>query len=313
MRDYLETFFRRKWLFWLPFVAVLAVATAGGLYSAWLYEVQARVEIRPSSQTPQAGGTDLATEYGRLSDLLLTDGFLQRIVNAVPPLKANATSAPTMQAQVDKMRKDLNAWKPGQNLINFRYQNRDPQIAQQVVSKTIDLFIAQRYDDRVTAAQKEIDFWTGQRVVFNGRLETASKALTDWETAHPPVDRAKLPESEQLNFQRLKAGYDAALTNVQTADSKMGEAEMNKALALNVQANTYNIVDAPRVPDSIALSLNKLLGLVGVGLLVALGLGFSLVALATWFGGGRRGNTSPSSTALPAWLDRLMREEQQPA
>ena len=73
MRDYLETFFRRKWLFWLPFVAVLAVATAGGLYSAWLYEVQARVEIRPSSQAPQAGGTDLAAEYGRLSDLLLTD------------------------------------------------------------------------------------------------------------------------------------------------------------------------------------------------------------------------------------------------
>jgi len=313
MRDYLETFFRRKWLFWLPFVAVLAVATAGGLYSAWLYEVQARVEIRPSSQTPQAGGTDLATEYGRLSDLLLTDGFLQKIVKNVPVLNAGAGSVPTMQAQVDKMRKDLNAWKPGQNLINFRYQNRDPQIAQQVVSKTIDLFIAQRYDDRVTAAQKEIDFWTGQRVVFNGRLETASKALTDWETAHPPVDRAKLPESEQLNFQRLKAGYDAALTNVQTADSKMGEAEMNKALALNVQANTYNIVDAPRVPDGIALSLNKLLGLVGVGLLVALGLGFSLVALATWFGGGRRGNTLPSSTALPAWLDRLMREEQQPA
>ncbi len=312
MRDYLETFFRRKWLFWLPFVAVLAVATAGGLYSAWLYEVQARVEIRPSSQTSQAGGTDLAAEYGRLSDLLLTDEFLQRIVNAVPPLKANADSAPKMQAQVDKMRKDLNAWKPGENLINFRYQNRDPQIAQQVVSQTIDLFIAQRYDDRVTAAQKDITFWTGQREVFNGRLETAAKALTDWEAAHPPAERTKLPESEQLNFQRLKAGYDAALTNVQTADSKVGEAEMNKALALNVQANTYNIVDAPRVPDGIALSLNKLLGLVGVGLLVALGLGFSMIALATWFG-GQRANSSSTGTALPPWLDRMMSEEQQPA
>ncbi len=312
MRDYLETFFRRKWLFWLPFVAVLAVATAGGLYSAWLYEVQARVEIRPSSQTPQAGGTDLAAEYSRLSDLLLIDGFLQRIVNAVPPLKANADSAPKMQAQVDKMRKDLNAWKPGESLINFRYQNRDPQIAQQVVSKTIDLFIAQRYDDRVTTAQENITFWTGQREVFNGRLETAAKALTDWEAAHPPAERTKLPESEQLNFQRLKAGYDAALTIVQTADSKVGEAEMNKALALNVQANTYNIVDAPRVPDGIALSLNKLLGLVGVGLLVALGLGFSMIVLATWFG-GRRANSSTTGTALPPWLDRMMSEEQQPA
>ena len=181
-----------------------------------------------------------------------------------------------MQAQVDKMRKDLNAWKPGQNLINFRYQNRDPQIAQQVVSKTIDLFIAQRYDDRVTAAQKDITFWTGQRDVFNGRPGNCLQCA-DRLGNRPPAGgpRPSCRSRNSLIFNASQAGYDAALTNVQTADSKVGEAEMNRALALNVQANTYNIVDAPRVPDGIALSLNKLLGLVGVGLLVALGLGFT--------------------------------------
>ncbi|HUS14110.1 MAG TPA: hypothetical protein VM536_03735 [Chloroflexia bacterium] len=315
MRDYLETFFRRKWLFWVPFLAVLLVAVAGGVYTSWLYEVQARMAIRANADLSgtTAAGSDLQAEYGRLSDLLLTNDFMQRVVNAVPALKGAADTPQKMDAQVDSLRKDLNAWKPGQDLINFRYRARDPQVAQQVVSKTIDLFIAQRYDDRVTEADKGIQFWTDQQTTYTQRLEVASKALSDWEGAHPASTRATLPETQQLEFQRLKTAYDAALENVKTATAKMGDAEMHKAQALAQQANTYQIVDAPRVPQSPALSLNRLLGLVLVGLAVALGLGISVVALATWFGGARRAPAGAATTALPVWLQRMMVEEEQTA
>jgi len=64
MRDYLETFFRRKWLFWVPFLAVLIVAIAGGVNTSWLYEVQARLAIRSNADlaaSTSAAGSDLQT------------------------------------------------------------------------------------------------------------------------------------------------------------------------------------------------------------------------------------------------------------
>ena len=65
----------------------------------------------------------------------------------------------------------------------------------------------------------------------------------------------------------------------------------------------------PLLPQSPDLSINKLASIVLVGLAVAVALGFSVVALATWFGGRRRSSASERS-AIPAWLDRaLMREE----
>jgi uncharacterized protein involved in exopolysaccharide biosynthesis len=319
MRDYLETFFRRKWLFWVPFLAVLAVAVAGGLYSVWQYEVQARIEIRPSASagttttgTAAIPATDLATEYGSLSDALLTDGFMEQVINAVPQLKAKADSPTKMDSEIARLRTNLNAWTPGKSLIQIRYQDRDPDVALQVVSQTISLFLTKRAQDRVGVADKNIAFWTAQQKDREANLTTASQALTAWENAHPVGERSKLPDVEQLNFQRLKADYDAALDNVKTTQANVGVAQMDKAYALDQQQNTYHIVDPPTKPEGIALSLNKIGGLLLVGLLVAVGLGASIVALATWLGAGRAraGANNSAPSALPAWLDRMMSEEQ---
>jgi hypothetical protein len=302
----------------VPFLAVLAVAVAGGLYSVWQYEVMAKMEIRssPSMGTTTTGSaaipaTDLATEYSSLSDALLTDAFMEQVINAVPALKAKADTPTSMDSEIVRLRTNLNAWTPGKNLIQIRYQNRDPDVALQVVSQTISLFLARRADERVGVADKNIAFWTAQEKDREAALATTSKALTDWENAHPVADRSKLSDVEQLNFQRLKADYDAALDNVKTAQANVGEAGMYKAYALDQQQNTYHLVDPPTKPDGIALSINKIGGLLLVGLLVAIGLGASVVALATWLGGNRRaaGSTPPAS-ALPAWLDRMMAEEQ---
>jgi hypothetical protein len=316
MRDYLETFFRRKWLFFVPFFAVLAAAIAFGVYSSWVYEVQARVSVQPNPMLESAGQqlslppSDVKDEYARLSDLLLTDDFMEQIVNSVPALKANATDATRMQAAVDKLHKDLNAWAPGSTLINFRYRDRDPQVAQQVVSKTIDLFIAQRQADRIGKANDAITFLAAQQGDYQNQLQTASTSLSDWEKAHPPDGRATLPESEQLAYQRLRTNYDTVLDHLKYVGDELEKARFTKDKMLAAQAGTYEVKDPPVVPTSPAITVNKLLSLVLLGVGVAAGLGFCLIALATWFGAGNRGATR---TALPAWADRMTRQEEQSA
>src|SRR5439155_23411024 len=72
------------------------------------------------------------------------------------------------------------------------------------------------------------------------------------------------------------------------------------------QASTYVVKDAPTVPQSPDLSVNKLATIILLGLAVAVGLGFSVVALAFRFGGRR----PAAQTALPAWLDRALVSEE---
>lgn len=318
MREYLETFFRRKWLFFVPFLAVLAVAIAGGLYTSWMYEVQARVQVQANPILDQAGQqlsmppSDVKDEYARLSDLMLTNDFMMKIINAVPQLKAQADTEAKMDAQVTKLRSDLNAWAPGQSLINIRYRARDPQVAQQVVSKTIDLFLAQRYADRVGKADEAITFLSGEQTTYTQKLQQASTELSGWEKSHPVATRTTLPEADQLEFQRLKTNYQTTLEHLQYIGGELEKANFTKQKALSQQDSTYVVKDPPQVPQGVDLSLNKLLGLLLVGLAVAAGLGISVVALATWFGAGRR-TVDARSSALPAWLNNMMAQEEQTA
>jgi len=317
MREYLETFFRRKWLFFVPFLVVLAIAVAGGLYTSWLYEVQARLEVQGNPLLDQAGQqlsmpqADVKDEYSRLSDLLLTDDFVKSVVNSVPALKSQSDTPAKMDATVARLHRDLNAWEPGASLINFRFRDRDPQVAQQVVSKTIDLFLAQRYADRVGKADQAITFLGQQQTVYQQQLQQAGTALGAWETSHPPAGRATLPESQQLQYQGLKTGYDSVLSNLQYISGELEKARFSKDKAIAAQSSTYVLRDPPVVPASPALSLNRMLGLILVGLAVAAGLGFCIVAITTWLGAGR---TAPgASSALPSWVSRMTAEEEQPA
>jgi uncharacterized protein involved in exopolysaccharide biosynthesis len=315
MRDYLETFFRRKWLFFVPFLAALIIAGAGGVYTSWLYEVQARMIVQGNPvldgagqqlSMPVANATD---EYTALTALLQTDDFLRKVIDGVPSLKGDGDPA-RMDAAIAKLRKDLNAWTSATSLINFRYRDRDPQTAQQVVSRTIDLFIAQRNADRVGDADKAITFLSAQQTSYQQQLQQASTELSAWEQGHPPAGRANLPEAEQLNFQRLQTNYQTILDHLKYVGSELEKARFTKDKAVALQAGTYQIVDPPVVPQNPALSVNKLAGVLLIGLVVAAGLGFSVVALVTWFG-GRRAADSPS--ALPPWLNRMMAQEEQTA
>jgi uncharacterized protein involved in exopolysaccharide biosynthesis len=315
MREYFETFFRHKWLFWLPFLIVLAVAIAGGVYSSWQYESRASLWTEPNlvlgetASTLTAAAQDTSanqSEFARLDALLQTDEFIGTIVDRVPKLRADANTPEGRLSTIATVRRNLNVWPWQQNLLMFRYRGRDAEVAQQVVSNTVGLFLAQRLQDRVGQADSTIAFLQTQQQEYQGKLATASTALSQFETAHPPASRATMSDLEQLQYQQLKTDYETILDHLRYLGGELDKAAFSKDKFIAQHASTYVVKDPPLAPQSPDLSVNKLATIVLVGLAVAVALGFSVVALATWFGGRR----PVERTALPAWLDRaLMTEE----
>ena len=318
MREYLETFFRHKWLFFVPFVIVLAVATAGGVYASWTYQSQASLWTEPNAVLDQAASNLTAPladtnanqdEFARLDALLQTDQFVGAIVQNVPKLRAQADTPTSLQSTIGTVRQNLNVWPWQQNLIVFRYRGRDPEVAQEVVSQTLSLFLAQRLQDHVGQADKAISFLQAQQKDYQDQLTAASTALSQFEAAHPPATRATMDDLDQLEYQRLKTDYQTILDQVRYLGGELDKAQFTKQKFIAQQGSTYVIKDQPLLPTSPDLSFNKLATIVLIGLAVAIGLGFSVVALVTWFGGRRPAGRS----AIPAWLDRAVASEEQTA
>jgi hypothetical protein len=118
-----------------------------------------------------------------------------------------------------------------------------------------------------------------------------------------------MSDLDSLEFQRLKTDYQTILDHLRYLGGELDKAQFTKDKFQAQHTSTYVVKDAPLLPTSPDLSLNKLAAIVLVGLAVAAGLGFSVVALATWFGRRRPAERS----ALPAWLDRALMNEEQTA
>src|SRR5437773_2327914 len=187
MREYLETFFRRKWLFFVPFAVVLAVAVAGGVYSSWQYTAKAALWVEPNPVLGQAA--------------------------------ANLTASSADQAD------------------------------------------------------KAIAFLQDEQKNYQDQLATASAALAQFEAAHPPATRASMSDLDQLEYQRLKTDYETILDHLRYLGGELDKALFSKNKFLAEQASTYVIKDAPTVPQTPDLSVNKLATIILLGLAVAVGLG----------------------------------------
>ena len=118
-----------------------------------------------------------------------------------------------------------------------------------------------------------------------------------------------MDDLDQLEYQRLKTDYQTILDQVRYLGGELDKAQFTKQKFIAQQGSTYVIKDQPLLPTSPDLSFNKLATIVLIGLAVAIGLGFSVVALVTWFGGRRPAGRS----AIPAWLDRAVASEEQTA
>ena len=107
----------------------------------------------------------------------------------------------------------------------------------------------------------------------------------------------------------MKTDYQTILDHLRYLGGELDKARFTKDKFQAQHSSTYVVKDPPLLPNSPDLSLSKLAAIVLVGLAVAVGLGFSVVALATWFGRRRPAERS----ALPAWLDRALMSEEQTA
>lgn len=202
--DYLELFYRRKWLFIIPALLGTVIGIIVSLSLPSYYRSTTLILVE-QQQVPEAyvRPTDTITIERRLTNIneqITSRTRLTSIINEFK-LYQDAAKTSSMIAIVGRMKKDIEV-KVGErnnNAFSISYIGRDPHITMQVTNALASSIIEESLKTREQIAEGTSEF-------LENELEKAKQALEKQENAvrkFKEANMGKLPEQLEANLRTL--------------------------------------------------------------------------------------------------------------
>jgi capsular polysaccharide biosynthesis protein len=283
-----ETYFRHRWLYWLPTVLMLVLGAAYfGYFAERVYIVRGVLYVQSDSllnsltAVLEQGAFTSATpaEYtaSQIDELLQTNSFIRSII-AETRLEEQMDQGPVVVEElISETREAVWVEVQGSNQLMVAAAHDDPNVAYELANGLVNRFVQWRINaDRRESATAR-DFFSGLITAYQVDLDGARASLQTYLEEHPEPIFGERPASEELEIERLRAAVQMA----QTRYSAVIDKEESARLALvQVESNvnhTYFLIDSPTIPVKSATSLRSLAR--NVVLVTAVGTLLSVVAL----------------------------------
>jgi uncharacterized protein involved in exopolysaccharide biosynthesis len=263
----LESYFRHRWLYLLPFVLMSAL---GAFYVTQLppvYIVRGTLYVQQqtllnSLTSLQNNGyswrTPAQATVSELGELMQTEAFVRAVI-AKTPLEAGMSGGPKqVQRTIDRYRESVWLAALGDNLVGFYAKDEDPQLTQQLVAATMDMYLQWKVNGDRQESLVAQEFFAQLIPPYQEELKRARDALTAYVQAHPAPVRGERPVEEQLQVDQLQSALDVAQQRLLNAVSKDEEARLALAKTESDARNAFVMIDAPVVPAEADVSLRRL-------------------------------------------------------
>lgn len=281
-----ESYFRHRWLYWLPclFMAGAAYFYVVNLPATYVTHGTIYVQDKTllSSLTAlQSDGytwiTPAQATVSELRELLSSQAFIRAIV-ASTDLEVTLTKGPdTVESTIEEARTALWVQALGDNLVMISAAHEMPRVTHQLVSSTIEAYL--QWQTNLTrndsvAAQK---FFADLITSYQAEVDTARLALDHYLATRPRPLQGDRNEQETFELARLQTVVDHAEERLSRAQDQEEQARLALVQTASDVRQSYSIVDAPARPLNPERSLKELL-LTLIMFMVA-GLGLSITAL----------------------------------
>ena len=256
----LESYFRHRWLYFLPIVITVAAA---GVYAALavpkyisggILYVQNQSLVTSLNDLPQTSGgswwvTPAEATRIDISDLLQTEAFVRSLIQGTS-LEAEMNSSPEAANEVMTIvNTSVSVVSVGNNMVRFGIIDQDPQLSFQLAKRLPESYVLWKLNSSrkdSIAAQK---FFTDLLQPYQQQQDTARAALQRYLEDNPAPIRGDRPETESLEIERLKAEVDKAETRVLDVRAKEESAQLSQTQAESNMRQNYIVVDAPQEPN----------------------------------------------------------------
>lgn len=277
-----DSFFRRWFLYLLPFVLLVGagVATAARSKSTFRAEGVMYVENQTllanltkarDAPTSYKSPSTLATD--QLNSLKRTGGFMSRVIVGAK-LEEEVKSG---RISVGKLRNSVSVWSEGDNLVHIRASATEPKTSAVLVSSTIESFTQWVIDANVAESNAARVFLDDLVNSYKKDVQKARSALGVFVITNPEADFAKRTLPNQIEFQRLTDEVSTADNRLSEALNKREDARLATEQTKSDVTQRLHLVDPPEVP--LVPEATKKKAALSTALFGVLGLLFSAGAL----------------------------------
>lgn len=253
----LESYFRHRWLYLLPIVAMSAAALLYITIMPAKYVVNGTLYIQDdnllSSLTDiRRDGFSYVTPaqatMGELYQLLNAKAFLRAIIQKTD-MEAKMTQGEETAAQtIDEAKDAIWLQELGSNLVMVSAEHEMPRVAQQLAAATIETYIQWKINlnrEESVAAQS---FFTDLIKTYQSQVEPARALLDGYLKAHPKPLQGDRPDEETAEIKRLQDALNSAEERLRRAENQEESARLSLAQAESTVRQSYFVVDAPERP-----------------------------------------------------------------
>jgi len=249
-----ESYFRHRWLYLLPIVAMSAAAL---LYIAVMpakYVVNGTLYIQAdnllSSLTDiRSDGFSYVTPaqatMGELYQLLNAKAFLRAIIQKTDMEVKMAQDEESAAQTIDEAKNAIWLQELGNNLVMISAEHEMPRVAQQLAGAAIETYIQWKINlnrEESVAAQS---FFTDLIKTYQTQVEPARVALDGYLKAHPKPLQGDRPDEETAEIKRLQDSLNSAEERLRRAENQEESARLALTQAESTVRQSYFVVDAP--------------------------------------------------------------------
>ena len=325
----LESYFRHRWLYLLPIVLMLGLASAfiylkepvylseGILYVQKGSLLNTLTSVRNDSFSWLTPAQETAAEIG---DLMKTDAFVRAVVSKTD-LESEMGGGPTQIGEVLQSVREAVWVRPegtNQLLIGAAHENR--VLPAQLVNAVVDNYVQWQINEDLTESIVAQEFFQNLTDDYRADLNMARQELDEYLITHPGPERGERPEIEQIQIARLEGNVRLAETRFSKAVENDEVARLAMTQSESSAQQSYFLIDAPQVPLGPEVSLKDLV--TDVAIFVIVGAILSGVGIA---GGAlldrtlrvpldvHHGLNLPVLASLPDVTDLLILHQQEPS
>lgn len=283
-----ETYFRHRWLYWLPTVLMLVLGFAYfGYFAQHTYIVRGVMYIQSDSLLNSltsviddgvfASASPAEYTANQVNELLKTNSFVRSIIADTRLEKQMGDGPVVVDELISDTRESVWVEVQGSNQLMVAAAHEDPNVAYELANGLVNRFVQWRINaDRRESATAR-DFFSDLITTYKSELDLSRANLQAYLETHPEPIFGERPASEELEIERLRT----AVQMVQTRYSTVLDKEESARLALiQVESNvnhTYFLIDSPTLPVRSATSITTFVK--NVVLVTAVGLLLTIVAI----------------------------------
>lgn len=283
----LETFFRRWYLYLVPFVAILGLglssasstptefASAGVITTSNASLLSELTEV--GTRTPFSFESAASLTSRKISSLMGTDAFARKVAEGAGVGDALDGGAITLNS----IRFAITTYPAGDELLTVRATTIDPELSRRLAQSTIDSYIDEVINVELTQATTAENVLRTRLERHQRELDEARDVLTNFVRENPEPLQGLRPFDEQLAMDQLSDAVERADQQVALTNSQYDEAQLVTEQTQADIDQRIRVVDPPQTP--LAPEPQTRATVMKVGLFMILGalVTVALVAAAT--------------------------------